>query len=163
MAVSPKSGGTELRALVPEDLARAIEIDAAASGQSRRRFFEKRFDAARRHPDEHLHVGAVVDGKLAGFALARLQVGEFGRGEAVAVLDAIGVDHDLRDSGLGHALLETLAAAMRQKGVYALKSQAEWNAGDILRFFAATGFRLAPRLILERPVALPLDERRDAA
>jgi hypothetical protein len=47
---------------------------------------------------------------------------------------------------------------MRQRGVKLMQSQADWTAFELLKFFASTGFRLAPRLVLERSVAEPLDE-----
>ena len=47
---------------------------------------------------------------------------------------------------------------MRQKGVQSLQSQADWTNHALLRFFDASGFGLAPRLMLERSVLTPLAE-----
>jgi hypothetical protein len=47
---------------------------------------------------------------------------------------------------------------LRRKGVQSVQSQADWTNHVLLRFFDASGFGLAPRLILERSVLTPLAE-----
>jgi GNAT superfamily N-acetyltransferase len=143
------------------DLERMIEIDRAYTGEARRRFYEKRVRASELHPQDYVHVGVRHDGQLVGFAFARLLHGEFGRNDAVAVLDVLGVDPGHRERGQGHELMDRLIVAMRQRGVTLMQSQADWTAFELLKFFASTGFRLAPRLVLERSVAAPLDEPAD--
>jgi UDP-glucose 4-epimerase len=54
--------------------------------------------------------------------------------------------------------MDGLTKLMREKGVQALHSQADWTNHALLRFFDASGFRLAPRLVLERSVQTPLAE-----
>ena len=149
---------TSVRQLRPTDLERVIAIDSGHVGESRRHFFEKRLASAKQHPEDFVHVGAVRSGSLVGFAFARILRGEFGRDLAVATLDAVSVEHDSRERGVGHALMNSLAAIMRQKGVRSLQSQADWTNHALLRFFEASGFGLASRLVLERPVLTPLAE-----
>jgi len=155
MATSAKHAARPLRA---DDLERMIAIDQAHTGRQRRRFFEKRFAAAKAHPHDFIHVGVSRNGSLIGFAFARVLHGEFGRDEPVAALDLIGVDPASQDHGLGHALLDGITDAMRSAGVRRLHSQADWTNHRLLAFFDSTGFELASRLVLERPVALPLAE-----
>jgi GNAT superfamily N-acetyltransferase len=147
------------RALNAGDLERVIAIDRAHAGGGRRRFFEKRFAAAAAHPDDFIHVGVMRGGSLRGFAFARLLRGEFGRAHVGAVLDVIGVDPVSRETGIGRSLLEGLVARLRAVGVRTLHSQAEWSDPGLTHFFAATGFRLAPRVALERSLAAPLLEQ----
>lgn len=139
-------------------LERVVAIDRAHTGYSRRRFFEKRFAAAEAHPDDFVLLGVMRGGALRGFAIARVLHGEFGREADVAVLDAVGVETESQDRGIGHSLMEELIATLRQRGVRALHSQARWVNHDLLRFFEASGFELAPRFILERSVAERLAE-----
>ncbi len=150
-----------VRPLRAEDLERTIAIDQAHTGRSRRRFFEKRLEAAKRHPVDFIHVGIERSGRLAGFAFARLQHGEFGRDETIASLDLVGVDPDSQDRGYGHALMDGLARVMRAKGVRQVHSQADWTNHGLLKYFDSTGFELAPRLVLERTVSQPLAEPTD--
>ena len=140
------------------DLERVIAIDSAHTGRSRRRFFEKRFAAAAARPQDFVPIGIDRNGALRGFAIARIQRGEFGREQAVAVLDAVGVEPHSRERGVGRALINELIEALDRLGVHSLQSQTAWNNHDLVRFFAASGFALAPRLVLERSVAEPLHE-----
>ena len=76
------------RALVQADLERVIAIDREHSGRSRRGFFEKRFAAAARRPEDFIQIGIARGGALRGFAVGHILRGEFGRTGAAAVLDA---------------------------------------------------------------------------
>jgi ribosomal protein S18 acetylase RimI-like enzyme len=163
MSTSPATGAaSRIRALSAADLERVIAIDAAHTGHARRRFFEKRFDAAKAHPEDFVLLGTEEGQSLAGYALARLLHGEFGREHAAATLDAVGVAPESQDHGIGLILMEGLVGALRERGVGCLQSQADWTNHGLLGFFAATGFALAPRLVLERPAAdllvEPVDE-----
>jgi L-amino acid N-acyltransferase YncA len=68
------------------------------------------------------------------------------------VLDAIGVEMQSQQRGIGQALMEELGTILRRKGVRSLQSQADWTNHDLLRFLHAAGFELAPRVALQRPV-----------
>ena len=147
-----------VRPLRPADLERVIAIDSGHVGEPRRRFFEKRLAHAKQHPEDFVHVGVVRNDFLVGFAFARILRGEFGREQAIATLDAVGVERDSREHGVGHALIDGVTEVMRKKGVHSLQSQADWTNHALLRFFDASGFGLAPRLVLERSVLTPLAE-----
>ena len=153
------SQDTGTRTLNAGDLERVIAIDRAHAAGGRRRFFEKRFAAAAAHPDEFIHVGVMRGGSLRGFPFARLLRGEFGRAHVGAVLDVIGVDPVSRETGIGRSLLTELVARLCAAGARTLHSQAEWSDPRLTHFFAATGFRLAPRVALERSLAAPLVEQ----
>jgi L-amino acid N-acyltransferase YncA len=146
------------RALRGGDLARMVEIDHGYTNQRRRRFFEKRLEAASAYPDDFIHVGLDQAGKLVAFAFARVLQGEFGRTHSVAVLDIVGVAREQQEHGYGHALMQGLRDRMREKDVRTLHSQADWTNSGLLRFFRSAGFELAPRLVLERAVNEPLAE-----
>ena len=158
MNQAPIVANRDCRSLGADDLAQVIAIDRAHSGHSRHRFFEKRFAAAKAQPDDFIHVGVVEGGSLRGFAIARVLRGEFGHEQAVAVLDAIGVVAESREQGIGKALMRELTATMRRRGVNALQSQAYWTNQELMHFFATAGFKLAPRLALQRAVAALPDE-----
>ena len=160
---APATNGSSIRMLVSDDLERVIGIDRVHSGRSRRRFFERRFAAASAHPKDFIQVGVMRGGALRGFAFAHLLRGEFGREHLAAVLDAIGVELESRERGVGQSLMEALVGKLRAVGARTLHSQAEWSDSELLRFFAASGFKLAPRLALERSVTEPLIEQSEDA
>lgn len=141
-----------------KDVERVIAIDRALSGHSRRHFFEKRFAAAETQPDDFIHVGVMLGDALCGFAIARVLRGEFGHEHTIAVLDALGVEVESRERGIGQLLMHELREVMVKRGVRELQSQADWTNHDLLRFFDSAGFKLAPRLALQRSVAAILDE-----
>ena len=147
-----------VRPLRSNDLERVIAIDSAHVGEPRRRFFEKRLAHAEQHREDFVHVGVTRDGVLVGFAFARILRGEFGREQAMATLDAFAVEPGSQDRGVGRALMNGLTEVLRRKGVQSVQSQADWTNHVLLRFFEASGFGLAPRLILERLVLTPLAE-----
>jgi ribosomal protein S18 acetylase RimI-like enzyme len=145
--------GRVVRALTASDTERVITIDASRGGGERRHFFQKRLSAAAARPADFIHLGATAGGGLQGFAMARIVRGEFGRADAVAVLEAIGVDPDQRKRGLGQSLIEELCALAGRSGVHTIHSQVSWNDTDLLGFFKAVGFEMDPRIALERAVS----------
>lgn len=145
---------SHLRPLRPDDFEAVVEIDRRITGRSRRLFFEKRLEAALADSSGFVSV-ALEDGmgKLIGYSIARVQSGEFGENRRVAVLDVIGVDPDKRKHRHGTRLLEALTSFARKLGVDELRTQVDWNDGELMQFFATSGFLLAPSQVLERPTA----------
>ena len=155
---SSSGANRDARRLGVDDVEAVIAIDRAHSGHARRHFFEKLFAAAKARPDDFVCIGIHRGGALRGFAIARILRGEFGREHAVAVLDAVGVEPQSQERGIGHALMGELIESLRAMGVGSLQSLANWTNHDLLRFFDASGFTLATRLALERSVGEPLEE-----
>ena len=142
-----------IRPLVAEDLTRVMEIDFAIGGRQRRRFFEKRVEAALAEPKAFIYIGCETAGKLNGFLQARLLEGEFGGTEPVAILDNIGVDPQTRKGGIGGAMMQEFEAILRHKRISEIRTQADWRNESMLAFMARAGFLLAPRQLLEREVS----------
>jgi ribosomal protein S18 acetylase RimI-like enzyme len=151
-----QSAGT-IRSLRPDDLDAVVAIDRGNVGRSRRGFFEKRLTAVKRDPDLFITLGVEHGGALAGFVFARIFRGEIGTTEPTASIDAIGVDPAHQGQGLGASLMAGLEGAMRKRGIHEVMSQDLWSNAELNAFFAASGFELAPRWVLERPLAEPVD------
>jgi N-acetylglutamate synthase-like GNAT family acetyltransferase len=79
----------------------------------------------------------------------------------VAVLDVLDVDPGSQGRGCGRKLLEGVTQQLRHMGVSRVYSEAEWTNHGLLRFFDASGFKLAQRVILERRIAEPFTESAD--
>lgn len=144
---------TSIRLLKPEDLDRVVDIDTRIMGRSRQKFFEKRLQAAL--ADTHGFVAVAFDGpaaELDGFAIARIQTGEFGVNERTAVLDVIGVEPDAQHEGGGQALIDGIIDILRKLGIKELRTQIDWSDQTLTHFFAHEGFELASSRILECPV-----------
>ncbi len=141
------------RSLMKSDFPRVVDIDASIIGRSRPGFFEKRLDAALAEPKQFIYIACEYNGEVCGFLMARLLEGEYGMEEPVAVLDVIGVDPGIQGKGLGMALMKAFDDILEHKHISETQSQADWRNQGILRFFSDSGFKLAPRHMLEREVS----------
>ncbi|MCB2099739.1 MAG: GNAT family N-acetyltransferase [Rhodobacterales bacterium] len=148
-----ETSGYTVRALKAEDFDAVVDIDARILGRNRREFYDKRLRTALAFPDGFIVVAAERDGALAGFAIARLQSGEYGDAGHTAVLDIFGVHPDHQHGGLGRVLMTAVEDRMRKRGVAEVRTQVDWDERPMLNFFAALGFEPAPRIILERPAS----------
>ena len=137
-----------IRPLAEGDLPSVVAIDAAIQGYSRRTYVERRLAAALREPALHVQFAACDGDGLAGYILARLLQGEFGRSEASLRLELIGVRAHLRRLGAGKKLLEALVQWATRHGIRELRTSASWGDAQMLGWLGAMGFRLAPDIVL---------------
>jgi ribosomal protein S18 acetylase RimI-like enzyme len=148
----------ETRELRPSDLDEVAAIDQAITGRVRRGFYARRFASLAGEATPFFGVGATERGLLRGFALAHVLDGEFGGRAPVGVLDAIGVDPAAARQGAARAMTAALEALLAGRGVRELRTEAEWTQHELISFFSGRGFRLSPRLVLERGVEERLPE-----
>jgi predicted N-acetyltransferase YhbS len=149
------TAGIATRPLFARDLEAVVRIDAAASGRSRRGFYAKRLDALGDDPGAGVALAAERGGELTGFAFASVLDGEFGGAAPAGVLDALAVAESARGAGVARALVAEIERALAARGARELRTQADWTEHDLVGFFAATGFRVAGRLVLERALDAP--------
>src|SRR3970040_1779081 len=98
-----------------------------------------------REPDHRsLEGGLPGDGGLAGYTMSRIQEGEFGSPDAVAVLDVIGIDPDLQGKGVGKALLGEMERRLKARGIGTLRTLVDWGTPAMGRFFSSAGVHPAP-------------------
>lgn len=150
--------GTKVRALGADDAEAVVRIDRARSGRPRREFYAKRFQALLEDPRACAAVAAERGGEVVGFAFARVLDGEFGGAAPVGALDALGVAPAEERDGVATALLAGLEARLAAQGVRTVRTQGDWTAHGMTAFFAATGFRVAPAVVLERSLERPFED-----
>lgn len=138
-----------VRALAREDLDAVVDIDSTIEGRSRRVYFERRLAAAVRAPKQHAQFAATDADGIAGYILARVLEGEFGRSEPGLRLEIVGVRRDAQNHGIGTQLLDVLAAWARRHGIRDLRTQANWTDHGMLRWLDAMRFSLAPNHIVD--------------
>lgn len=155
-------GDLQLRSLHRDDLDRVSGIESRITGHSRKGFLEKRFTAAAESPDGFIACAALREGRLAGYAIARIQEGEFGAPGPVAALDVVGIDPEAQGKGIGKALMAELERRMKARGIETLRTQVDWGIPAMIRFFSSTGFLLAPAQVLERDTSPLREESREA-
>ena len=142
-----------VRGMKQTDLDRLGQIDARITGRDRRGYLERKLEEALHESDVRVSLVAEVDGEPAGFIMARVDFGAFGRVEPVAVLDTIGVDPDRRGRGVGRALLSQLLINLATLRVERIRTELGWNEHEILQFLDACGFRPAQTLCLQYAIA----------
>ena len=144
---------TTLRRLARTDLDAVVDIDAIAEGRMRRPYFERRLAAALREPAAYVQFAAVLDDHLAGYVLARVLEGEFGRDVPAMSIEAIGARYDAKGAGVGRRLLDALADDARKRGIRELRTQARWNDHAMLRWLDDNGFAVAANHIVDCAIA----------
>jgi len=147
-----------VRSLSPADLEAVIAVDARIVGRRRDRYFGVKLRQSLSETGIQVSLAAELEGRFAGFLLARVYYGEFGALEPVAVLDTLGVHPDLAHRGVGSALLSQLRKNLGALRVDRLRTEVDWDGQELLRFFQREGFRPAPRLCLELDLAAPTQE-----
>ncbi len=140
----------QIRSLHGDDLVRVSGIECRLTGHSRKGFIEKRFEAATTSPEGFICCAALQDGKLVGYAFTRIEEGDFGTWDVVAVLDVIGVDPDVQRRGIGKTLLAEIERQMKTRGIGMLRTQIDWRNHWMISFLSSSGFLLAPIEVLER-------------
>lgn len=141
-----------IRPLQPRDLDAVVAIDQAVEGRPRRSYVLRRLEAALRAPARHVQFAAEDGQGLAGFVLARVLRGEFGRTQSGLRIEMIGVRRDAQQHGVGHRLVDALGEYAGRKGLADLRTSANWNQHVMLRWFDSMGFRLSADRIVDCPV-----------
>jgi predicted N-acetyltransferase YhbS len=141
-----------VRSLVAEDLNAIVKIDKLSTGEDRKDYYERRLHEALNQSGIRVSLVAEVEDFVAGFIMARVDLGEFGRAEPVAVIDTLGVDPRYQGCGVGKALMNQLLTNLDGLQVEATRTIVEWNAFDILAYMQSSGFKPSQRLIFTRQV-----------
>lgn len=135
-----------VRSMKESDLAVLTAIDRRITGRDRTAYFERKLAEALHESDVRVSLVAELDGVPAGFIMARVDLGEFGRLESAAVLDTIGVEPEYRARGVGRALLSQLLANLASLRVEKILTEVDWADRDLIGFLARCGFRPSTRL-----------------
>jgi len=142
--------GVQMRALSAKDLDEVVRIDREVTGRDRRAYMQQALDEALRESGARISLAAHADGALAGFLMARADLGDFGRTEPVAVLDTIGVAPGLGRRGVGQAMLGQMLDKLATLRIERVETVVDAGAHDLLGFFERAGFEPAQRLAFVR-------------
>ena len=140
-----------IRIMKQEDIDSIINIDAKISGRENPEYYRRKCKMAL--DDSIQMVTSLVaeyDGKVIGFVMGNLFIGEFGIPEPTASIDTIGVDPEYQNQGLGNELIDQCISHMRKAGAESVYILVNWNDWAMLRLFEKKGFAPAASLKLER-------------
>lgn len=138
----------EVALLHERDIDGIARIDRRHTGRERRGYLCRTVAEALADSAVRISLAAHIDSALAGYLMARVDYGDFGRVEPVAVIDTIGVDPMRAREGIARALLSQLFMNLAGLGVERVETVVEPGRLDLLGFFHGAGLRPAERLSL---------------
>jgi ribosomal protein S18 acetylase RimI-like enzyme len=139
-----------VRSLAEADLAAIVTLDKKITGRDRTAYYRRKLTEVLTESGVRVSLVAEVDGQFAGFVMARVGYGEFGRAEPVAVLDTIGVNPAFGKQSVGRALISQLFANLGSLRVEKVQTEVAWNGFRLLRFLERCGFAPSQRLSFRR-------------
>ena len=143
----------DIRLLAAGDLEEVVRIDRHITGRDRSAFMRHALDEALRESGVRISLAARGEGIMAGFVMARADLGDFGRTEPVAVIDTLGVAPEYAHRGIGHALLQQLFLNLRALRIERVETLVDRLAFELLGFFYDVGFAPGQRLAFVKTLA----------
>ena len=144
---------SDVRSLAPEDLADIARIDHRITGRDRSEYITRLVDEAMRDSAIRVSLAAHLGGSVAGFVMAKVDIGDFGRIEPVAVIDTIGVDPGFAAAGIGTALLSQLFVNLEALHIERVETVVSRENFELLGFFYRAGFGPSRRLAFVKRIA----------
>lgn len=147
---APARDRMPVRSMHPDDFAALLRIDRHGMGRERAGYIRAKMLEAPDRSGVRVSLVAEMDGTPVGFAMAKMELGEFGRTEPVAVIDTIGVDPGFRRAGVASALVSQLVINLRGIGAETIETEVARDQFDLLAFFYHWGFAPSQRLAFAR-------------
>ena len=141
-----------VRSMTADDLSAIVRIDGKLTGRNRKAYYEAKLREVIDESGIRVSVVAEVDGRPAGFIMARVDFGEFGHMEPVAVIDTIGVDPGLAHASIGSAILSQLLVNLEALHVERVRTSVSWNNFGLLGFLEKNHFKPAQHLVLTKTI-----------
>lgn len=145
----------DVRSMQPGDLGDIVRIDRERTGRNRAAYMASRLDETLADSAIRVSLAARLDGVLAGFLTARVDLGDFGRVEPVAVIDTVGVDPAFSRRGVGGALVSQLLLNLSALRVERVETVVAPRDFGLLGFLYGVGFAPSQRLAFVRHLGMP--------
>ena len=139
-----------IRPAEDRDLDQVIALDERVTDIGKRDYITDLFERYRtRRPDQRFFYVAEQSGRVIGFVIGEIRAWEFGS-EPCGWVFAISVDPDVREDGVGAALLDRISERFREAGVNRLRTMISRNNHLLMSFFRSRGMIAGPYLQLEQ-------------
>jgi ribosomal protein S18 acetylase RimI-like enzyme len=144
----------KIRLMKADDFDAVVGIDKKISKAARPDYYQIKFERLV-HSKDYLPTSLVAedqDGKVVGFVMGELYIGEYGISQEKATLDTIGVDPDYQHKGIGERLISEFIDHLMTLGVKKINTLVDWNDSKLIQFFSANQFTLSRTINLERNI-----------
>jgi predicted N-acetyltransferase YhbS len=144
----------KIRLMKADDFDAVVGIDEKISKASRPDYYQMKFERLVQSKD-YLPTSLVAedqDGKVVGFVMGELYIGEYGISQEKATLDTIGVDPSYQHQGIGEQLITEFVDHLMTLGVKKINTLVDWNDSKLIQFFSANQFTLSRTINLERNI-----------
>lgn len=142
----------KIRLMRADDFHAVVEIDGKILKDSRPEYYKMKFEKLF-ESKEYLPASLVaesVDGKVVGFVMGEIYMGEYGIFQEAATLDTINVDPHYQHKGIGKQLLNEFVDHLKKLGVKKISTLVGWNDARLMNFFGANQFSPSKTINLER-------------
>lgn len=137
-----------VRSMNEADIRGIISIDRKNTGVDRTSYYQRKQQEILRQSGVRISLIAEKDGYPAGFIMARIDFGEFGRTSAEAVMDAIAVDPGYHGQGIGQALMSQLLVNLSGLQADSIRTELDWNDVGLIAYLDEMGFNPAQYVVL---------------
>jgi ribosomal protein S18 acetylase RimI-like enzyme len=138
-----------IRHLHASDFDAVVRIDALATGRDRSDYFRRKFDEALHESGIAVSLVTEDDGFVVAFAMARVDMGDFGHIEPTASLDTLGVHPSFSKKGYGRDMLAQMIDNLAALHIDHLETEVAHDHFELLRFFTRFGFTPSQRLVFQ--------------
>lgn len=139
-----------VRVIRKEDFEALVDIDAQVFGARRPEYYERKIHTALNKTGRVVtSLVAEVGGKIVGFIMGEVFLGEFGIPESTATIDTLGVHPEFQRRGIADKLMQEFLSNLKAADVKTVQTRINWNDWGLLRFFEKMGFSPAKVINLE--------------
>ncbi|MBU1276094.1 MAG: GNAT family N-acetyltransferase [Proteobacteria bacterium] len=135
-----------------DDFDAVVGIDEKVIKASRKEYYELKFEKLFKSKD-YLPASLVAEGengRVLGFIMGEIYMGEYGILQEEATLDTIGVDPNYRNQGIGEQLINEFMKHLKSLGVKKINTLVNWNDSKLIHFFSTNQFSPSKTINLER-------------
>lgn len=135
-----------------EDFEAVLGIDEKILKVSRQAYYEMKFEKLFETKDylPASFVAEAENGKVVGYIMGELYMGQYGIFQERATLDTIGVDPNYQKMGIGKKLIDEFIQHLKKVGVKKVNALISWNDPQLMLFFNANQFTPSKTINLER-------------
>ncbi|MCP4298481.1 MAG: GNAT family N-acetyltransferase [Proteobacteria bacterium] len=139
----------KVRLMESDDYDAVIGIDRNVTNSDRTEYYDMKFSQLF-ETKEYLPTSLVAEnkeGKVVGFIMAELYMGEYGITSEGAALDTIGIDPSWQKKGIGELLLKEFFDHLQDLGVLKINALVSNDDSQMMRFFSANNFKPSTTII----------------